>query len=139
LSARSKLNRDPAFIGDLIALGRGQADEFLTALAFERSWRDQDSEAVLSFFADDVELVSTEPFPEAGPIRGVSDVSAFIDEHLASAIIDLTRKQVARDRVAWTVKTSSAASSGGQTRGRAEVAMTAGRITSLKLGPSAVT
>jgi NTE family protein len=138
LSARSKLNRDPAFIGDLIALGRGQADEFLTALAFERAWRDQDSEAVLSFFADDVELVSTEPFPEAGPIRGVSDVSAFIDEHLSSAIIDLTRKQVARDRVAWTVKTSSAASSRGHARGRAEVAMTAGRITSLKLGPSAV-
>ncbi|MBV9197828.1 MAG: patatin-like phospholipase family protein [Solirubrobacterales bacterium] len=135
LSARSKLNRDPAFIGDLIALGRAQADEFLTALAFERAWKERNSEALLSFFADDVELMSTDPFPVAGPIRGASPVSAFIDEQLSSAIIDLTRKQVARDRVAWTVKTS-ATGSGAHTRGRAEVALTAGRITSLKLGPT---
>lgn len=135
LSARSKLNRDPAFIGDLIALGRAQADEFLTALAFERAWREQNSEAVLSFFANDVELISTEPFPKAGPIRGVAHVSAFIDEHLSSAIIDLTRKHVARDRVTWTMKTS-ATSSRALTRGQAEVALTAGQITSLKLGPS---
>jgi NTE family protein len=135
LSARSKLNRDPAFIGDLITLGRTQADEFLTALAFERAWREQNSEAVLSFFADDVELTSTEPFPQAGPIRGLSPVSAFVDEHLSSAIIDLTKKQVARDRVTWTVKTA-ATSFGACTRGRAEVALTAGRIASLKLGPS---
>jgi NTE family protein len=135
LSARSKLNRDPAFIGDLMALGRAQADEFLIALAFERAWREQNSEAVVSFFANDVELISAEPFPKTGPIRGVGHVSAFIDEHLSSAIIDLTRKQVARDRVTWTVKTS-ATSSRALTRGRAEVALTAGRITSLKLGPS---
>ncbi|MBV9002145.1 MAG: patatin-like phospholipase family protein [Solirubrobacterales bacterium] len=134
LTARSKLNRDPAFIDDLIALGRAQADEFLTALAFERAWREHNSEALLGFFADDVELLSTEPFPEAGPIRGVSQVGAFIDEHLSSAIIDLTRKQVARERVTWTVKTS-APSSGAHRQGRAEIALTAGRITSLRLGP----
>lgn len=134
LTARSKLNRDPAFIDDLIALGRAQADEFLTALAFERAWRDRNSEALLSFFADDVELMSTEPFPEAGPVRGVSQVGAFIDEQLASASIDLTRKQVARDRVTWTVK-ASASGSGARTRGRAEIALTAGHITCLTLGP----
>lgn len=136
LSARSKLNRDPAFIRDLIALGRAQADEFFTALAFEQAWKEHNSDAVLSFFADDVELMSTEPFPDAGPIRGLSHVSAFIDRHLPSAIIDLTRKQVARDRVTWTVKTS-ATSSGARTRGSAQIALTAGRVTSLKLGPSA--
>jgi hypothetical protein len=36
--------------------------------------------AVLSFFADDVELRSTGPFPEAGPTRGISHLSAFVDE-----------------------------------------------------------
>jgi NTE family protein len=133
LSARSKLNRDPALIGDLIALGRAQADEFLTALAFERAWREGDAAAVVSFMADDVELTSTEPFPEAGPIRGVSEVGAFVDEHLSTAIIDLTRKQVARDRVIWTVKTA-AGNSGAPARGRAEVALSRGRITSLKFG-----
>ncbi|MBV8945506.1 MAG: patatin-like phospholipase family protein [Solirubrobacterales bacterium] len=135
LSARSKLNRDPAFIRDLIAHGRSQADEFMTALAFERAWKEQNSEALLSFFADNVELRSTDPFPEAGPTRGAGDVHTFIDEHLSNAIIDLTRKQVARDRVIWTVKTC-AKSSGAPTRGRAEIALTAGRITSLTLGPS---
>jgi hypothetical protein len=64
----------------------------LTALAFEGAWREQNSEAVLSSFADDVELISTEPFPEAGPIRGVSHVKAYIDDHLSSANIDLTKR-----------------------------------------------
>ena len=136
LSARSKLNRDPAFISDLIAHGRAQADEFLTALAFEQAWKEKNTSALLSFFDDGVELASTEPFPEAGPTRGGSDVIAFIDEYLSTAVIDLTRKQVARDGVAWTVKTSSN-DSGGRARGRAEVTLTGGRITSLKLGPSA--
>lgn len=135
LGARSKLNRDPTFIRDLIAHGRAQADEFLIALAFERAWKEQNFEAVRSFFADDVELLSTEPFPETGPSRGASHVSDFIDEHLSSAIIDVTRKQVARDRVTWAVKTPSK-DSGAHTRGRAEIALTAGRITSLTLGPS---
>ncbi|MBV9944308.1 MAG: patatin-like phospholipase family protein [Solirubrobacterales bacterium] len=136
LGARSKLNRDPMFIRDLIAHGHSQADEFLTALAFERAWKEQDFDAVLSFFADDVRLSSTEPFPKTGPIRGISHVNAFIDQHLSSAIIDPTRKQVARDRVVWTVKTSSK-SSGARTRGVAEIALRGGRITSLTLGPSA--
>ncbi|MGN6872323.1 MAG: patatin-like phospholipase family protein [Solirubrobacteraceae bacterium] len=136
LSARSKLNRDPAFIRDLIALGRSQADEFLTAVAFERAWKDQNSKAVLSFFADDVELRSTEPFPEAGPARGIRHVSAFIDEHLSSAIIDLTRKQVVQDRITWTMKTASKRST-ARRRGRAEITLNAGRITSLTLGPIA--
>ena len=135
LSARSKLNRDPAFIRDLIAHGQEQADEFLTALAFERAWREQDSEAVRSFFADDVELSSTAPFLEAEPTRGVSHGSAFIDEHLMRAVIDLTRKQVARDRVTWTVKKTSEGS-GARTQGRVEIAIAAGRITSLTIGPS---
>ena len=89
---------------------------------------------MLSFFADDVEPMSTEPFPRAGPTRGVAHVRAFIDAQVSSAVVDLTRKQVAGDRVTWTVKTS-ATSSGERRRGRAEVALAAGRITSLKLGP----
>jgi NTE family protein len=134
LSTRSKLNRDPAFIRDLIAHGRAQADEFLTALAFERAWKEQNAKELLSFFADDVELVSAQPFPDVGPVRGLSHVSAFVDKHLSTAHLDLTRKQVTADRVAWTVKTSSETSR-PRRRGRAEIALTAGRITSLKLGP----
>ncbi len=65
LGVTSKLNRDPAFIRDLIAHGQAQADEFLTALSFERAWRAADASTVMSFFAHDVEFSSTQPFPAA--------------------------------------------------------------------------
>lgn len=118
-----------------MALGRSQAEEFLTALAFEQAWRERNTQALLSFFADDAELMSSEPFPEAGPTRGIGHLSAFIDEHPSSAVIDLTRKQVAQDGITWTMKTS-AESPGARRRGRAEITLSAGRITSLTLGPS---
>jgi len=82
--------------------------------------------------------MSTEPFPQAGPARGIGHVSAFVDEHLSTATIDLTRKQVAQDRITWTMKTAST-STGARRRGRAEITLTAGRITSLTLGPSTPT
>jgi NTE family protein len=53
LGTASKLNRDPAFIGELLAHGRARAEEFLAALAFERAWRRRDPDAVLDCFADD--------------------------------------------------------------------------------------
>ncbi|MGH3101362.1 MAG: patatin-like phospholipase family protein, partial [Thermoleophilia bacterium] len=58
LGTASKLNRDPAFIADLIAHGEARAAEFLAALGFEAAWRRGDPEAVLAWFADDAELVS---------------------------------------------------------------------------------
>ena len=88
---------------------------------------------MLSFFAEDVELTSADPFPGIGPARGISHVNAFIAEHLSSTTVDLTRKQVARERVTWTVKTSADAS-GPRARAVAQIALSAGRITSLKLG-----
>ena len=61
----SKLNRDPAFLRDLIPHGRRQADVFLTALAFEQQWRTRDVAAVRRFLADDVELTLGHPLPRA--------------------------------------------------------------------------
>ena len=46
--------------------GERQAEEFLTALAFERAWRRVDTTALASCLADDAELISTDPFPH-GP------------------------------------------------------------------------
>ena len=62
LGTASKLNRDPAFIAELLAHGQARAEEFLAALAFERAWRDRDPGAVLACFADDAELSSAPPF-----------------------------------------------------------------------------
>ncbi len=67
LSARSKIDRDPELIGELIAHGRKQADEFLVALGLEQAWRARDADAMLELFDDDSELVATAPFPVAGP------------------------------------------------------------------------
>jgi NTE family protein len=134
LGTASKLNRDPGFIRDLIAHGEDRAEEFLAALAFERAWRRRDAGAVLACFADDAELVSAPPFPDRGSLRGRQQIGRFVREHLTADLrVDPTRKQVARDRVTWTVhayRDDPAAA----VRGRAEAELRAGRVTALRLG-----
>jgi NTE family protein len=132
LSARSKIDRDPALIGELIAHGRGQADEFLVALRLEQAWRRRDPDAMLELFDDDAELVATAPFAAAGPVRGREPLSAFLAGNLGTLQLDLTRKQVARDHVSWSVKTKEAGVGAS-----AQIAVRDGRITSLALGPAA--
>jgi NTE family protein len=134
LGTASKLNRDPAFIRDLIDHGEARAEEFLAALAFERAWRRRDPEAVLGCFADDAELLSAPPFPDRGRLRGKRPIGRFVREHLTTDLhIDPTRKQVARDRVTWTVRAYRDDPT-RRVQGRAEVELRAGRITALRLG-----
>ena len=83
LGTASKLNRDPAFIRDLIAHGEARGAEFLAALAFEAAWRGQDPKAVLACFADDAELVSGPPFPDRGSLRGKA-LRQFVRRHLTT-------------------------------------------------------
>ena len=133
LSARSKVDRDPGLIGELIAHGRGQADEFLVALGLEQAWRNRDPEAMLELFCDDAELIATAPFPAAGPVRGRQPIAAFLAEALGTLQLDLTRKQIAAEHVTWSVKTQPAGV--GAT---ARIAVRDGRVSSLALGyPSA--
>jgi NTE family protein len=142
LGTASKINRDPAFLRELQQHGKDLAEEFLTALAFEDAWRTQDAEAILSFFADNAELISAAPFPPHSPSRGPAEARRFLREHLTRNIrLDLTRKHIARDRVTWTVRsrpTGSVAGAGDavgiEVRGRAEAQFSDGRITSLRLG-----
>ena len=134
LGSASKLNRDPAFIRELIAHGEARASEFLAALAFEDAWRRRDPEAVLACFADDAELVSAPPFPDRGSVSGKRAIRRFVREHLTADLhIDPTRKQVARDRVTWTVRAYRDGPA-GPVKGRAEAEFRAGRITALRLG-----
>jgi NTE family protein len=134
LGTASKLNRDPAFIGDLIAHGEARAEEFLAALAFEGAWRRRDPEAVLACFADDAELTSAPPFPDRGTLRGRRQLQRFVREHLTADLhVDPTRKQVARDRVAWTVR-AYRDDPAERVQGRAEAEFRAGRITTLRVG-----
>jgi NTE family protein len=133
LGTASKLNRDPAFIRDLVAHGEARASEFLAALAFEAAWREGDPKAVLAWFADDAELVSAPPFPDRGSLRGRRQIGQFVRQHLTTGVhVDPTRKQVARDRVTWTVQ---AHRDGGEpVLGRAEAEFRAGRVAALRLG-----
>ncbi len=105
LGTASKLNRDPAFIQDLIAHGEERADEFLVALDFEQAWRSRDPKAVMSFFTDTSELASSPPFPRREPGIGLSEIRRFVNDHLTEDLaVDLNHKQIAGNRVTWTVR-----------------------------------
>jgi NTE family protein len=118
LGTVSKLNRDPSFIQNLMSQGAERAEQFLAALAFEDAWRRKDVDALMGFFAEDATLVSSAPFPSAGgACRGRNEIRAFVDEHvMGHVVVDLTRKQVAKDHVAWTVRSPRTAR-GVQARG----------------------
>ncbi|HLZ36665.1 MAG TPA: patatin-like phospholipase family protein [Mycobacteriales bacterium] len=135
LGPASKLNRAPAFIAELIAQGERQAEEFLTALTFEQRWRRGDIDALLRSFADDVKLTSAAPFPQRGPLRG-EQVREFVREDLAQVRMDLTHKQLARDRVVWSVQTRTSgadATAPAAVSGRAEAEFRDGRLVRLRL------
>src|SRR4051812_22986169 len=57
LGTASKLNRDPAFIRELMEHGEARAGEFLDALAFERACLSRDLDSAMDFA-----LVSRPPF-----------------------------------------------------------------------------
>ena len=135
LGTTSKMNRDPRFIEDLMSHGEARAEEFLAALAFEDAWRSQDPDAVMSFFAEDVELVSSAPFPVRGPYKGRARIRSFVTEYLAEQVrMDLTKKQVARNGVAWTVRalTGDKPANWGE-EGVVEARFHEGKVKSLRL------
>jgi NTE family protein len=134
LGTASKLNRDPAFLAELLAHGRARAEEFLAALAFERAWRDRDPAAVLACFADDAELSSAPPFPDQAGLRGRQRIGRFVRQHLTTDLhVDPTRKQVAGHRVTWTVRTYRD-DPAEHLQGRAEAELRDGKVVVLRLG-----
>jgi NTE family protein len=133
LGPASKLNRDSRFIRELIAQGERQAEEFLSALAFEQAWGRRDVDEVLRLLSDDAELISTAPFPERGPVRG-RDMRKVVGDLTRDVGMDLTRKQLTGDRAVWTVRIADA---GSGHRGRAEAEFRHGRVVRLHLGVNA--
>jgi len=136
LGPASKLNRDAAFIQELIGDGEQQAAEFLTALHFEDAWARHDAEGVSRFLAGDAEARSGAPFPERGPVRGQTAIHDFLRDHFASGVcMDLSRKQVTRDHVTWTAR-GVVDGTGAVVRGTCEVTFRGQVATSLVLGDS---
>jgi NTE family protein len=127
LGPASKLNRDARFIRELITQGERQAEEFLTALAFEAAWRRQDVDEVVRLLSADAELMSTAPFPERGPVRR-RDMRNVVRELTRDVRIDLTRKQLIGDRAMWTVRLADGR------LGHAEAEFRHERVVRLRLG-----
>ncbi len=135
LGTASKLNRDPGFIRDLISHGEARAGEFLAALAFEDAWKSRDPDAVVAFFAEDATITTSAPFPAGGRHTGRAQIRSFVTEHLAREIrVDLTKKQVAHNGVAWTVRMPATDGSENSMAGIAEAVFRDGEIESLHLG-----
>lgn len=133
LGTASKLNRDPAFIRGLIAHGLARAEQFLVALAFEDAWRSRDAEAIMAFFDEESELVSSPPFPQRGPARGLEAIRAFVVDHLAPDLaLDLNRKQVTGSRVVWTVSLNGRDASPPR-EGRVEAEFRGDQVVALRL------
>jgi NTE family protein len=135
LGAASKMNRDPGFIQDMISHGKDRAGEFLAALAFENAWRSGDPNAVTGFFADDATLVSSAPFPGSGRYEGRAQIRSFAAKHLTKEVrADLTKKQIARNSVAWMVRVLPGDEPEGRVRGIIEAEFRGREIASLRLG-----
>jgi NTE family protein len=134
LGTASKLNRDPRFIEDLMSHGEARAEELLAALAFEDAWRSRDTDAVMSFFAEDAKLVSSAPFPGNGPYNGKARIRSFLTEYLAEELrMDLTKKQVARNGVSWTARAATGGEPTNRTEGVVEAEFWEGKIRALRL------
>jgi NTE family protein len=119
LGSTSKLNRDAKFLRALMEQGEQQAEEFLTTLAFESAWRAKDIEAVLGHLAPDVELTAAGPFAGGG-----GSARDEIADLCRAAAMDLTRKQLTRDRAVWDVRLPEG-------RGRIEAQIVDGKVTRL--------
>jgi len=135
LGPTSKLNRDRGFITELMRRGEQQAEQFLTALAFEGAWRRRDTDALAGFVADDAELRSLPPFPERGPLRGPT-VRAAVRDLSRDVRPDLTHKLISRDSAVWSVRLDGLDGSAAGPRGRAEGVFRDGRLVRLLLGPA---
>jgi NTE family protein len=131
LGPASKVNRDIRFLRRLMAQGVRQADSFLAALAFERAWQRGDADELVRLLADDAELTSTAPFPERGPVRG-RPLRELVRGLSEDTRVDVTRKQVTRDRTTWSVRLAAGGADG---HGRAEAEFRGDRLVCLRLGP----
>lgn len=131
LGPASKLNRDARFIRELMTQGEQQAEEFLAMLAFEQAWRAGDVDRVLAILAPDVELTSTAPFRPRDGLRG-EHARAEVADLCTAVRLDLTRKQLTRERATWTVRLDGEA----DRRGRVEAEIADGSVTALRMGPA---
>ncbi|ACV81226.1 patatin-like phospholipase family protein [Nakamurella multipartita] len=135
LGYASKLNRDPAFLRELIAQGEEQAGEFLAALRFENAWDAGELETVLDFFAPDALIASSSPFSELAPTRDPAARREYLTDRLAAGVtIDHNRKQIVkRNHAKWRIR-STDPSTGVKVEGTAAADFRDGKVVRFSLG-----
>jgi hypothetical protein len=90
---------------------------------------------MMELFAEEPELVSAPPFTGQGSHRGSQQVREFVQKQLSADIrLDLTHKQVARERVTWTVRARDGRQ-GTDLYGQVEAEFRSGKVAALRLGP----
>jgi NTE family protein len=130
VGAISKLDRDPGFLEALMTDGERKAVEFLAALRLETTFAARDPDAMLELFTDDACVHAESPFPE-GEHRGEA-LRRFVSDQLAAqAEVDLTHKQVAGDRVTWTLRVRDGER---PRRAIASAEFRAGKVAELRVG-----
>lgn len=127
----SKLDRDPAFIRELIELGREQAGDFLAATAFEDAWQARDGDGMLDRVARGATVSVCLPGWQLERTGDPDVVERFFTKDLPGQVaIDLTRKRVHRRAVTWEVRVPGPDAFGHAT---AEVTLRDGLITDFRL------
>jgi NTE family protein len=125
----SKLNRDPAFLDSLVALGRRQADRFLRSLAFERVWRAGDVDELVAALEPGVDLSVDTAFGLAVGSDGDDRIATLAAALLCDSVrVDAAHKQIAGDGVSWSIRVRRG---DHDVRGTAEVTFGAERVSSL--------
>jgi NTE family protein len=137
LGEASKINRDPAFLAELITQGADRGGDFVDAINFERAWRAGEAAEVYEFFATDAEISSTAPFTPRPATRDPAVVREFVTGALSTQVaVDLTRKQMSGDRIRWRVRVPADGNRDSRV-GIAEARFSKGKITHFVLGPPA--
>lgn len=144
LGVASKLDRSPPFLQKLMGYGEQRAEQFFEALAFEEAWLARDSDAALSFFAEDAEVrLEARLFRDPALYKGKRQVRGIVREYLANddIRIDRTKKEVVGEVVAWTVRVSPRVLSGAERDAEAaettaEAIFEGGKIRTLTFAPS---
>jgi hypothetical protein len=92
----------------------------------------------MAFFAEDAELVSRAPFPARDSYKDRAQIRSFLSEYLTEEVrTDLTKKQVARNGVAWAVRAIRGDKPANRVEGVVEAEFREGKIRTLRLSTGA--
>lgn len=98
----SKLNRDPEFIAELVALGREQATDQIESMVFERAWDSGDVESLMALIGPDALVSSDHPRALLAPTRDRDTIRAYLGD--LGLNIEASRARLTHNMVGWDLR-----------------------------------